>query len=72
MGKMKEAVMEVTEYVLENMEDFYSTDAIPEKNDNLFDTVQDMVMEMVMEMDEETFFVTLMLATPSRKVDHAV
>lgn len=64
MGKMKEAVMEVTEYVLENMVDFYSIDTMPAK-DNLFEAVQ----AMVMDMDEETFFVTLMLATPQRVSD---
>ncbi len=67
MGKMKEATMEVTEYVMENLEDFYSPEDIP-LDDEMFDVVQ----EMVMEMDEETFFVTLMLATPTRKEDHAV
>ena len=64
MGKMKEATMEVTEYIMDNMEDFYSIDTMPAK-DNLFETVQ----EMVMDMDEETFFVTLMLATPQRVTD---
>ena len=66
MGKVKEATMEITEYIMENMEDFYSVDNMP-KSDNLFEVVQDMVMEM----DEETFFVTLMLATPT-KDKHAV
>ena len=67
MGKMKEAVMEITDYVMNNMEDFYAPEDIP-LDDEMIDSVQNMVCEM----DEETFFTTLMLVTPTRKQDYAV
>jgi len=62
MGKIKEATIDITEYIMENLSDFYSEDNIPQ-TDNLFEVVQDMVMDM----DEETFYVTLMLATPQKE-----
>ena len=66
MGKMKEAIMEVTEYILENQMEYFTVIEI--ENEPTFESAQ----EVVMAMDEETFFVTLMLATPTRKETHAV
>ena len=62
MSKMKEAIMEITEYIMENMEEYFTPENTPSES-NMFETIQNFVMDM----DEETFYVTLMLATPSRK-----
>jgi hypothetical protein len=67
MGKIKEAIREITEYVIEHIQDFYSEDNIPQA-ENMFEEVQGMVMEM----DEETFFVALMLSKRSQRKEDAV
>lgn len=65
MGKMKEATMDIVEYVIENKSDFFTDEHI--QNGLSYEDIQ----AFVMDMDEETFFVTLMLATPT-KASHAV
>lgn len=62
---MKEATMEIAEYVSENQEDYFDAEQIKAG------LTDEEIQEFVMDMDEETFFVTLMLATPPKEA-HAV
>ena len=62
---MKEAIMEIVEYVSENQEDYFDATQIKAG------LTDEEIQEFVMDMDEETFFVTLMLASPKKEI-HAV